>query len=94
MDSIIHRLNNCNLFTDPLLFFSLWIVERAYENKNPWGFIARLRMGVGEGKRENSSIFVFLALRPRSRSRSTRVRVDFRIEMESNICVQATTTAA
>ena len=48
--------------------------------------------GSGKGKEKIVLSFFFLALRLRSRSQFTRVRDDFRIEKESNVCVQARTT--
>ena len=50
--------------------------------------------GWGKGKEKIVPSFFFLALRPRSCSQCTRVRDDFRIEKESNVCVQARTTGA
>ena len=48
--------------------------------------------GWGKGKEKIVLSFFFRALRPRSRSHCTRVHDDFRIERESNMCVQARTT--
>ena len=50
--------------------------------------------GSGKGKEKIVLSFFFLALRLRSRSQFTRVRDDFRIEKESNVCVQARRTGA
>ena len=76
MDSIIHRLDNCNFFTDPL--FSLYgSLSARMKIKTAGNLLPVCAWGRGKGKEKIVRFFFFLALRPRSRSRCTRVRVDF-----------------